>query len=200
MKKATDLKYFSKCVIAFLGSGYVNYKIVTIPKKKSNLKKKEQIIKKLETLYNTNLTRSQRAYAKTKGKANFNAVAYNDIVLIFHTQGLISLDIDLGKGWLIFDEKNSLKARISEHTQILFYKDERKKLTMRLSKENFKDLKNYINECFKTKNGYKFHELIKRLGGLPKYRGIQLQKKELIFYINELKKETGIKWSTPKYI
>lgn len=192
MKTANNLKEFIRLIIAYVGCGYTNYKIVDIPPKKAN--KKDIIIEKLAAIYGTNLTRSQRAYAKSKGKANFNGVAFNNILFICFTNGSISNDIDLGNGFTRFEEKNSLSVKLSDYTTINIFTDERKKLTAKMDKETFRDLKNQLRECFKKKNGYQFHKILKKVSGFPNYRGFQLQKRELVFYCNEQKKANGVSW------
>lgn len=193
MKRAENLKEFIRYIIAFIGTGYTNYKLVEIPPKKAN--KKEIIIRKLSDTYQTNLTRSQRAYAKSKGKANFNGVAFNNILFICFTNGSISNEIDLGNGIGRFEEKNSLSIRLSDYTTINIFIDERKKITAKMSKETFRDIKNQLQDCFNQKNGYLFHNVLKKVSGFPNYRGFQLQKRDLVFFCNEQKKIHGVGWN-----
>lgn len=193
MKKAENLKEFIRYIIAFVGTGYTNYKLVEIPPKKSS--KKEIIIRKIADSYQTNLTRSQRAYAKSKGKANFNGVAFNNMLFICFTNGAISQEIDLGNSIGHFEEKNSISIRLSDYTTINIFIDERKKITAKMSKETFRDIKNQLQDAFKKKNGYLFHSILKKVSGFPNYRGFQLQKRDLVFYCNEQKKEHGVKWN-----
>lgn len=193
MKNCETLKEFIRNSILAISSGYIYYKFVQIPKKKNY--KKGAILEKIKNEYQTNQTRSQLYYAKRKGFSNFKAIHFNNLILICFTNGLIKPEIDLGNGWNDFSIKNSLKVILSDYIAINIFKDERGKITANLDNLIFRAFKNEIRECFKTKNGYRFHNLLRKIHGLPKYRGFQLQKRDIVFYINELKKETGIKWS-----
>lgn len=194
MKKCKDLKGFIRNVILCLSSGYVHYKIVRIPENKRY--KAGEIFRKIETEYQTNLTRSQRYYAKSKGFANFKAIQYKEIVLICFTNGQIKPEIDLGRGWSDFELKSRLRLNISQYLEIDIYRDERGKITAKMSNEIFKDTKAEIRECFKTHNGYRFHNIMRKWRNLPSYRGFQLQKKDIVFFINDLKKTNQrIKWT-----
>lgn len=196
MKKCKTLKEFIRNSILCISSGYTKYKIVEIPKKK--IHKKEKILAKIEREYRTDLTRSQRLYAKSKGFANIKAIQFKEVVLICYTSGEIRQEIDLGKGWVDFNEKSLLRANISDYLSIDIFKDERKKITAKISNDIFKATKLEIKECFKTRNGFRFHNIFKKIHGLPNYRGFQLQKKDLVFYCNELKKNNKkINWTIP---
>ncbi|MCT7609972.1 hypothetical protein N5U14_03825 [Aliarcobacter butzleri] len=194
MKKCDNLKDFLKYTIAAIGSGYIYIKISYIKKEKTH--KKEQILEKIKSVYNTNLTRNQRTYRKNnKGLANFLGVEFNNCIVILHTRGEIPQSLDIGKGWVDFTIKNALSVEISEFLTVNIYRDERQKLTVKLDKSIYRDYKNEILESFKTRNGNRFHKVLKKVHNLPKYRGFQLQKRDIIFYINNLKKDTGIKWN-----
>lgn len=196
MKKCNTLKEFIRNSILCISSGYTTYRIATIPQKKRY--KKPQILKNIEKTYQTNLTRSQRYYAKKKGFANFKAVQYKELVLICYTNGEIKQEIDLGKGWADFNKKSRLRLNISDYISIDVFRDERKKLTAKMSKELLTDTKAEIKEAFKTRNGFRFHNILKKWHSLPTYRGFQLQKKDLVFFINGLKKDNKqIKWTVP---
>lgn len=200
MKKCKTLKEFIRNCILVISSGYTNYKIVQIPEKK--IYRKGEIFRKIECNYQTNLTRSQRYYAKSKGFANFKAIQYKETIFICYTKGTIKPNIDKGEGWLDFNIKRRLRLNISLYMAINIYKDEREKITAKVDTLIFRDTKAEIKECFKTKNGFRYHNILKKWHNLPRYRGIQLQKKELVFYINKLKKDSkSITWKVPfKYL
>jgi len=175
--RSDNLKTFLGATVSFLGHGYTKYKVVYIPEKKIN--KKAQILKKIEKSYGTNKTRSKRAYAKKKGKANFGAVNYNNLVIIMHTKGEISPEIDYGKGWLEFKEKTKIELKLSDYTGFIIFRDERNKITVRLNKETLEDFKNRINEALKTRNKKAFYSILNAFRGFPLFRGIVMQKKVL---------------------
>ena len=198
MKKAENLKQFLGHIINHTAKGYIYYKIVEIPAKK--LHKKEKILKKIENNYQTFMSRSQRAYAKKKGFVNFQAVNYKSLIVILHTEGEIKPEIDLGKGFIPFTQKNRLELNISPYLQIVIFRDERGKITARIGKETLQDYKNELREAFKTKNGYRFHKTIKRFQGLPLYRGILKQKKDTLKWVHTQQKNFGTKWNIPNYL
>ena len=198
MIKADNLKTFIGGVISYLGHGYTSYKVLYVPEKK--LHKLNTIHNKIDKAYKAYMTRSQRAYAKKKGFANFGAVSYRNIVVILHTKGKISNEIDLGNGWEAFSKKKPVKIDISSYLDIVIFIDERGKITARLGKETLQDYKNELKEAFKTKNGYRFHKTIKRFQGLPLYRGILKQKKDTLQWVHTQQKNFGTKWYIPQYL
>jgi len=56
-----------------------------------------------------------------------------------------------------------------------------------------------VNKCYNP-NGYLFHKTIKRFQGLPTFRGIQMQKKDLYAWIKQKQKNFGTKWNIPQYL
>jgi len=201
MKKNTELKPFLGHLVNLIAKGYIHYKIVKIPPKK--MYKIDKILKKIENEYKTNLTRSQRAYAKKKGYANLQAVQFRDIVVILHTNGLVSNEIDLGNGFVCFKEKNALRLNVSDYLSVIIFKDERNKITVRLSKETLQDFKSEVIEAFKTQNGRRFHNTLKRFKGLPLFRGIIKQKKDIRAWILDKQKDyqrKKNKWNIPTFL
>ena len=191
MIKSDNLKTFLGATISYLGHGYIYYKIVSIPQKKIN--KKAQILKKIKKNYQTKKTRSQRAYAKKKGKANFGAVNYNNLVIILHTKGEISPEIDYGKGWLEFKEKSKIELNLSDYTSIIIFRDERKKITARLSKIVLEDVKNRINEALRKRDKKALYAVLNAFKGYPLFRGIVMQKKALKSWLRERLREENYK-------
>jgi hypothetical protein len=185
MKRAKDLKSFCNYVTNYLGHGYTSVLIVNIPLKKEH--KKDLILQKIEKNYHTYMSRSQRAYAKSKGFANFGAVQFKNTVVIMHTNGSIKQEIDYGNG---FVSLNKFSANISDFLSVDFYKDERDKYTCKLSKEIYADIK----------NGTLYHLILKRLCGFPRFRGFQLQRARLKEFLRKNHKDYAVKWSIPQYL
>ena len=200
MIKSDNLKTFLGGTISYLGHGYTSYKIVSIPEKKIN--KKAQILKKIEKNYQTKKTRSQRAYAKKKGKANFGAVCYNNTIIILHTNGEIDEKIDYGKGWYQFKEKTKIELNLSDYTSIIIFRDERKKITARLSKIVLEDVKNRINEALKKKDKKALYAVLNAFKGYPLFRGIVMQKKSLKSWLRDKLRDENYKnfIKIPKYL
>jgi len=198
--KSDNLKTFIGSTISFLGHGYTTFKIVSIPQKK--IHKKAQILKKIEKNYQTKKTRSQRAYAKKKGKANFGAVNYNNLVIILHTKGEISENIDYGKGWYSFEKKSKIELNISDYTSIIIFRDEREKITARLGKETLEDFKNRINEALKKRDKKALYAVLSSFRGYPLFRGIVMQKKALKSWLRDKLRDENYKnfIKIPKYL
>ena len=200
MIKSDNLKTCIGSIISYLGHGYTSYKIVSIPEKKIN--KKAQILKKIEKNYQTKKTRSQRAYAKKKNRANFGAVNYNNLVIILHTKGEISPEIDYGKGWYQFNEKSKIELNLSDYTSIIIFRDERKKITARLSKIVLEDVKNRINAALRKRDKKALYAVLNTFRGYPLFRGIVMQKKALKEWLRLKLKDENYKnfIKIPKYL
>jgi len=198
MKRAENLKEFMSHTINFLAYGYTKVLITRIPKKK--LAKKNEIYSRVAKNYNAWATRSQRAYAKSKGYANFQMLVYLDLILIFHTRGEIKPEIDLGNGFVCFEQNNRLELKLSDYLGVIFFRDERNKITVRLSKETLKDFKNEIRESFKNKNGRRYNYTLNRFKGLPIYHGIIQQKKDTLKWLRENHKKFNSSWSIPRFL
>jgi len=198
MHTADDIKSFLRHLVNYLGKGYRSYLVVRIPPKKMRPDKKAAVLKKITQNYQTNLTRSQRAYAKSKGFANFGAVNYRDIVVILHTKGKIKPEIGMPKGFTSFNEKSSLNLKISPYLELIVFLDERKRVTVRLSRETIADFKEEMMKAFKSEDGRHFHTTLTRFSNLPVYRGIFMQKKVLHSWLVKKKKAFGVKWNLPK--
>jgi len=198
--KSDNLKTFLGATISYLGHGYTTFKIVSIPEKKIN--KKSMILKKIEKNYQTKKTRSQRAYAKKKNRANFGAVCYNNTIIILHTKGKISENIDYGKGWYQFNEKSKIELNLSDYTSIVIFRDERKKITARLGKETLEDVKNRINEALKKKDKKALYAVLNTFKGYPLFRGIVMQKKSLKAWLRDKLNNENYKnfIKIPKYL
>jgi len=198
--KSDNLKTFIGSTISFLGHGYTTFKIVSIPQKK--IHKKAQILQKIEKNYQTKKTRSQRAYAKKKNRANFGAVCYNNTIIILHTKGEIDEKIDYGKGWYQFKEKTKIELNLSDYTSIIIFRDERKKITARLSKIVLEDVKNRINEALKKRDKKALYAVLSSFRGYPLFRGIVMQKKALKEWLRLKLKDQNYKnfIKIPKYL
>ena len=195
MKRTDTLKEFLRHSVALIGAGYTNILITKIPEHKEYVK--ETIYFKITRSYNTNTTRSQRYYAKKKGYANFQAVTFRNFILILHTKGKIAEDTHKGNGFIDFEKKNRITIPLTKYLIVDIFRDERKKLTVKLNTETYRNFKNEFDLAYKTRSGFSFHNIIKKLSNLPPYRGIQLQKIEMVKYLRQRHKDYGVKWTIP---
>lgn len=194
--KSETFKEFCRDLIRILGSGYTSVKVVKIPQKK--LHQRDEILKKIEKSYNIDFTRSQREYNKKKGFCNFLGCAFKDTVIIAHTSGNKRPEIEMS-GFNAVNEKNALKVVISDYLEIIAHKDERKKWTLRLSNETYREIKRKFAEAIKDKMKKKFLNLQERVSNLPSYNGFTKQKEELFLFIVDELKKGGLNWNVWLY-
>ena len=180
MTRTTTLKDLCRGVLRYVGNGYVYYKITHIPIQKAH--KTAQILKKVSDTYETNLTQGKRQYRRKQKIANYQAISFRGMIIIFRTSG------EHKDNPHEFKKINSkgLELTISEHLKLILFKDERGKWTYRLGKENYAFFSQEIKKSFEKRNGIKYHSLKKMFNNLPIYIGIGKQKKELNKLIKEL--------------
>jgi len=196
MKKIKDIKDFCKCVLSAVGSGYIYYKVNKIPTDKAkDILKLERILKKIDENYNTDKNKDWRYRNKRNGFANYQAFYYLENIYIFRTSGKYE---NKENGFLL--HKDKIEFQLSEHLGLTLFRDERNKLTFKLSKTFLRAKKERLKIAIINKNGRAFHNEIKLLGGFPPYRGIQIQKVNLKKYINKLQKNKKFQFSLPKYL
>jgi hypothetical protein len=197
MKKIKNIDEFCRIVLSCVGTGYNAYKINKIPSKKAqNNLKLCHILNKVKNQYRTDLNKDARYRNKKEGKANYIGFYYLENIYIFRTSGIRLENQD--NNFITHNDKINFK--LSENLELDLFRDERGKLTFKLGKTTFKAKKEKIKMAINNQDGRTFHTEIKKLGGFPKYRGIQLQKKELIKFINRLQKRRKVKYTLPKYI
>ena len=187
MKRAESLKEFTHLLIAYVGTGYCYYKITHIPNRKAH--KSPQILQKVSELYQTDLSQGQRQYKRKKGLANYAAVNYRDIIIVFHTNGE---HIDNPNEFKELTEKG-VELKLSKFLTVILFKDERDKWTYRLGKSSFQFFKGEIEIAFNNSDGKKFHTLKTMFNHLPYYKGIGKQKKELNIYIRQIQKNNKVR-------
>lgn len=186
MKTCFRINEFCKEVIRYVGSGYSCIKFVEVPQNKEH--KLNGIKAKIETTYETNLTRGKRQWNRIKGRANFAAVSYKNIICIFKTPGSENLTKK------DFINALGLEMKFSSFLTLVLIKDERNKLTFKLGRDTFRWFKGEYQLSFKNGNGKNFHTLQKMWKGLPAFKGIGQQRKLLNIYLKELSKTYKKKW------
>jgi hypothetical protein len=192
MQKYSDIHKFTQQIMRFVGNGYKYIQISQIPEKKQH--KKNKILSKLESKYNTNLSVWQRQYRRRKNLANFVALNYDNTIVILKTNGETELNEKF---------EDVLNSVIAFNTlQLVIYKDERNKLTFRLSKELFRNIKAKIQLSLKNKRQKDFQNEITKLYNLHRklpYRGLMLQISTLLRDIKKLQKQYNTNYKVPTF-
>jgi hypothetical protein len=188
MKRAENLKEFCNFVMRYVGSGYKYYKVAPIPSKK--VAKKHEISLKVEKCYETNLRHGQRQYKRKLGKANYGAVMFLNFIIILHTEGE---NIDQAGEFKEITQKG-LNIKLSEHLELILFKDNRDIWTYRLSNELYKSFRGRVEIAIKNRKGQEYHKVRGLWRGLPYYKGIGQQKRLLNLEIRELFKKYKVRW------
>lgn len=189
MREQEKLRDFCSDVIRYVGAGYTHFKIVKIPNDK--LHRKNEILLKVSNHYETNLTRGMRHKRRAKNIANYAGVFFKDTIIIFRTVGDVQGKEKEGE----FKEVGrGLEIIFSEFLGLILHKDERDIWTWRLSRDTYKFFRGEFEIIFKNKNGKRFHILNNMWGGLPRYKGIGKQKKELNKLFQEWSKKYKVNW------
>lgn len=180
MKVAKNLKEFSNYVMRYVGSGYKYYKIVSIPTEK--VAKKPEIVLKIQNYYKTNLRHGQRQYKRKLGQANYGSVMFLNLIIILHTEGE---NIDQVGEFKEITQKG-LNIKLSEHLELILFKDNRDIWTYRLSNEIYKSFVGRVEIAIKNRKGQEYHKIRGLWSGLPYYKGIGQQKRLLNIEIKAL--------------
>jgi hypothetical protein len=112
----------------------------------------------------------------------------------------ITDEIDIGNGFIPFCNKEPLEVIISDYLGVIFFVDERKKVNVRLNKTTTQSFKINITHAIVKNEGREFHNIINKFKGLPLFRGIINQKRELRKYVVAQMKSHNRKWVLPIYI
>ncbi len=186
MKKAEALNEFVQQTIKYIGSGYKYYKVVKIPYHKRT--KIAKILEKIENQYHTSLSRGKRQYRRKKGLANYGAINFRDTIVILRTSGEHT---DKEKEFKIF---KNLTVEISEYLTLIFFKNEYKRVTVRLDRLTFRRFKEDFYIAIKNNNGRNYNTLKKMWLNLPRFKGIGVQGSILHNFIKDNLKEFKREW------
>ena len=187
MKHTKTIKDFCEGMIKYLGSGYTNYKIVSIPSKKAH--KSHEILKKVSNHYQTNLSRGKRQYRRKLGKANYSAVCFKNTIVVLRTSGTHEDGADEFKEF-----KKSLRVDLSEWLTLIFFINERKRLTVRLDRLTFRRIREDFFLAIKNGNGKDYNFLKRSWHNLPHYKGIGVQGSQLHHFIKGKLFQFGRNW------
>lgn len=171
-------------LVFLAGQGYIHYYVAYLPPHKKE--KFDSIDKKLIAKYQTNVSKYQRYRFKQKNQANFIYLRWEHIAVILHTNG----DIPVIEGMDSFKnlKDGAMAIQLSKYLALSVVANNGK-TTVRFSKESYRTLKAHIATYAKYKQKGKIIETIQKLNGVPVYKGVFEQKKQLVeFAISELEK------------
>ena len=187
MKRVNNLEDFVKNVIKYLGSGYKYYKIVRIPTNKQT--KTAQICNKIQNQYKTTLTRGKKQYRRKKGLCNYGAINYRDIIIILRTSGEHNDKENEFKQFV-----KNLTVKISEHLTLVYFKNEHKRITIKLDKITYRRFREDFYIAIKNGHGRNYNKLKQMWRNLPRFKGIGVQGSNLHKYIAEKLKTFERNW------
>ncbi len=187
MKRVTTLEDFVKNIIKYLGSGYKYYKVVRIPAHKQH--KIAEICTKIQNKYNTSLSRGKKQYRRKKDLCNYGAVNYRDIIILLRTEGNNN---DKENEFKQF--KKNITVEISEHLTIVFFRNEHKRITVKLDKQTYRRFREDFYIAIKNNNGRNYNKLKAMWRNLPRFKGIGVQGSNLHKYISEKLKTFERNW------
>lgn len=187
MQKAETLKELCQGCLRYVGNGYIYYKISHIPNKKAL--KTAQILLRVSQHYKTDLSSGKRQYRRKQNLANYQLIHFRSMIIIFRTSGNNADDPGEFKEF----GKKGIELKISKDLKLILFRDERQKLTFRLSKENYSFFSGELQKAHEKRNGQKFHILKMMFNNLPFYVGIGKQKRSLNELIKKLQKDNRFK-------
>ncbi len=187
MQQTKTLKEFTREAIKYLGNGYKYAKVVQIPKKKRH--RSNEIQKKVSEYYKTDLSRGKRQHRRRKNLANYGGAMFQDrVIVLFRTEG------EHNDGDKEFIEVSKLEVELSEWIGLVFFKNEFKRFTVRLSRDTYRRIKLDFQLAIKNGSGKNYHKLLAMWRGLPWWKGIGRQSSELHCYTKELLKKYRREW------
>jgi len=193
-----DLKAFMRSLIRYVGNGYTECQISPIKRKKRKLPllMLKQIDAKLSKKYLSTLSKGQRQYRKRKGFCNYMVLRYKTFLyVVLKTKGKDVLE----ERW---ENIHNKPLPLGDVLELVLYKDERGKNTVKISKMLFREIRASIRFAIEKKDGRRFHAELKKLHNLSKtlpYRGLNMQLSSLLRDISKWQKEHGTKFQVPKF-
>jgi len=189
-----ELKPFFQQIMRYVGNGYTECQISTIPEKKRY--KVPHIDAKLKKRYKSDLTQGQRQYRRKKGQCNYAVLRYRDFCyLVLKSKG----KDETGEKW------NSIYRTpipVGSHLVLELLKDERGRNTVKVEKKAWQDIRSAVLLSIEKRAGARFHGEIGKVYNLSKvlpYRGINLQISSLLKAVKQAQKEHGTKWTVPVF-
>ena len=176
-------KNFLYVLATNISQGYYFYSKFEYPETKKD--KWFQIDTKLKRKLPVSISKDQRYRKKKKGEANYRFFRFENQAVFLKTKGTPVPQDD--EKWAEIAGKTKLPVQIGTLIFEIFKNEE--KFSVKLARESFRDVKAEIRELLAKKQLNYALKKLNNLNGLPNYRGIQQQKKEIIkFFKIEAKK------------
>ncbi|NYE08814.1 hypothetical protein F4694_005670 [Bacillus niacini] len=175
-------------LVNLCGKGYYYYHITELPVNKKS--KWGDIDAKFIGKYQTDKNKWQRHRQKRKGIANFYYLRWEHLVLVLHTEGMVPREF-------LYDDKFSdirrspVFLKISDLSAFEIQIVD-KKVSVTLSRDTYRGLKDMLYNVAKTKNKYKMKQTFNLINGFPAYKGVLGQKNQLAEYLVAQAKKNGI--------
>lgn len=178
-------------------AGYRYYCVTKYPEKKRD--KWDKIDEKLINRYHTNISTKQRSTNKKNKNANFMFLRFEDTAIIFMaTNKFEGVKTKVRDGILIEDkffdiQVKSLKLYFGRATSLKIHYNEKQTLTVSMTEQMYQDQTARLYETAlkiaETRNIGLAHYEYSKLNGLPAWRGIIVQKLQLLeTFVQELKR------------
>lgn len=171
-----DWVAFVQQIQYLVSRGYVEYCLVNYPQNKVD--KFLKIDQKLIEKYNANLNKDRAYYNKKKKFCNFKFLRFQDAAIIMKTKG------DPHEKILMDDvfssvQKEKINVRIGEKTILRIGYNEKKKATVFLHNDSYRNVKATCFQLLDSKNYHLVTSTFNNLNGLPAWGGIVQQKIKL---------------------
>lgn len=160
------------------GRGYYYYQVVPYPKKKRD--EWSSLDQKMIERFNMLDSKYKRARRKKdKGWSNVLLIRYQERLYILMTDGDTPPHVDLTGERFLDIRKQALQIQLGNVMRLVI-SHSGKKVNIHMPRDYFKERKSFIEDLAKSKALKKIKNDLAMLKGIPGYRGINQQRKELI--------------------
>lgn len=191
-------------IVNFVSQGYVYYHISYLPVTKLNIAHNvdQKMLKKYNLIGDT---KDKRYHRKKQGLANFRYLRWEHIIVVLHTEGIIipkgeednystTFKAFQAKKYSVVCDDNfrnihlspmalAISDEVSFEVRYFAKKDVGEKVTVRLSKQLFRNKKAELAEYAEKKAKNSIIYVFKALNNFPAWRGIIIQKRELYRFV-----------------
>ena len=187
-------KNFLYVLLTNIAQGYWYFSVFQYPEQKRE--KWSKIDRKMLQKYPILLSKDQRYRRKKKGKANFRFFRWENQAVFLRTEGEY-IPPRSDENWRKIEGKTVLPILVG--SLVFEIKNQNRKFSIKLSKQNFRDIKAEIKEKLEKKNIDYALKIFNNLNGLPNFKFLFIQKREIQkFFIKEYKR--NFMKSMPKYL
>lgn len=178
-------------IVSLVGFGYHYYSVVKYPVEKKD--KWRAIDEKMLVRFDV-VDKHRRARRKRTGMANFHVIRFERTLVILHTEGELPPGVDLSRERFFDVRKQPLQLSIGRLLRLNVSKASGK-VEVCMPNDFFADVRANIEELAKIKSLPRMKSYMQRLGGIPGYRGINDQRRQLVDVAVENLKANHIKAS-----